>query len=826
VRELTNAEAPHSSPLQTIKAPITSPSIAHSHIICGMDGVGKTTVAQSVYALPQIRRSFYDGILWMDLSSQGKLSFHHLIQIYNKILSQLEQTCSSPDEFSNCDFDKIVYIPSQQELDEKQNIEVAMMEARAIMSRFVAHKKCLIFVDGLFSIQDVKFFQFQFSSMDVDNGVNHCRLIVTTNQDPNMDPTYNTNETVLWMLNPLNDDEAQTMFQAELGECAKDTQLVTHLGTAYRECHGIPMSLRAFGRMLSFQHKMGKKNSRPTTDKVLDCIRSLARGENTTHRHMSILLKYTLAHITNDDLARACFSSFTAVFTHKDDCLRPWIHRKVVLWLFSQVIVIKQKKESKKAAKAKIQRLAVKILDSFTQVGILNLHQEHPEEKNPGTHYQIYSHVYQQCGEDLVKYAKTKCQLHLTLVSGYMDAFKQGKKRRIDHNVDYYMIRNLPFHLLEARAYDMVPSILQDVEFITRRIHFLGIQNGAKKHVEDAERLLYSVSSTQENGTINHHPQTLLGSYMAFSRLIENQGKKEEISTSILQSRYRAMYAFSYSLFLAGRIGEGFYMLNKTKPFDKKSCELFLEMDTSNMRNYQNIHQLDTVGIARAQIRIGSIFMRLERGQESINLLERGLVNLREAIGDKSLEVARAQVYIGELYLKVSLYSSAIEKFKPSLSVLMYEIGEDSEELLDALFCTGQAFLGNGDYDIALSILQGVLVKMNAESMTSTDVLITLGKTLIMKNDGPNAISALQEARKGYCTAQQLEAIDVLLEEAEAIHELGTIQVDFDKENESCLYGDPDTNLHPGQHKNAIRHSFDSTISDFTRFTFGQDYMF
>jgi len=852
--------------LSPLGYPNSTPSITSTtHVLCGAEGIGKTTLAQSIFSMPAIRRTFFDGILWIDVSTRGAMNFNQLIEIYKSILSQIEQTLTSTEDINQStiisELEKIVYIPSSTQLaDERRNVEAAMIEAQQIMRRILSSKQCLLFVDGLFSLEDLKYFQFQHTSSssitphEDPNMQNpsHCHLFVTTTDSSSaniLDSTTATDSIVVWNLNPLNDDEALVMFQSQVGKtCMKDTHLMSHLGSSYRECHGMPMSIRAFGKMLAYHYEHGRRNkkklssasttklsSSTSSDNIMDCIRALARGENTTHRQISTLLKYTLEQITSDDTAKACFSSFAVIFTCKDECiLRPWIHRKVVLRLFTETILLKQKTHPRRTkAKNKIQRMAVHILDALTQVGILTRQEGHPDDKTTGgVYHQMFSNLYQQCGEDFVKYAKTRCQLQLTFVAGYIHTLKNGgkKKRIVDRDVDMYMIRNLPSHLLEARAYDLIPSILQDVGFITQRIQYLGIEKGAKKHVQDAEKLLHAATSVDDEGSIHHQPQTLLGSYMAFSKLLEiSIEKKDEISTSILQAKYRAMYFFSYSLFLAGRIGEGFYMLNKTKPFDKKSCELFLEMDSSNMRIYQNIHQLDIIGIARAQIRIGSIFVRLERGQESINLLEKGLSNLKEAVGEKTLEVARAQVYIGELYLKLSLYSSAIEKLKPSLSVLMYELGEDSEELLDALFCIGQAFFGNGDSDMALSILQGVLKRMVAESITTTEVLITMAKIFIIKNDARNAVSVLNEARNGYCNPQQLETIDLLLEEADTLEESGSMDhddnEDMDKENEGNLYDGPHWDNHnKGQEgKQPLPQSFDSTISDFTRFTFGQE---
>ncbi len=716
-----------------------------THVICGPRGVGKTWTANIVVQFPLCKTNFSDGVIWLGLGCYKSLNYTLLRNIYQQICAQLRlsiEPCLDEVIYTGCNS------PDLSE-NEKKRERKAMMDARNVMSKFIAPKHALLCVDGLFDKEDIQYFQFHEES---DTKKINFRLMVTINDD-----LVEVSNAKVWNLTNYHVDEAKSFFLSFLNpSTTKEPDFLEKYGEIFRPCHGNALSIKTLCHLVD--DKIESKNY-ASLDSFMN------KFENVPVEPKFQIYNILEAAFTNSSLGPSfnkitwrCFAAFAAVFK-REQCLRPCIARSPVRALFSAVIKRVGKSSHSKASE--LDKSADRVIDFMVKMKILTEIDGYEGGKVPCTYYQISSDIYQEFGEQLSSSPQTYLKLHQLLINEYTTMFTNSHAAFGSNEIDHFMLKWLPYHLRESGEIEDQALTLPDYRFIEERVRFMGIVEAVKKHVDDAEHF---VRMSTDGSDI------LLPSYEAVTRVLESQiDDKENIEGAGIINRAQnakeineiieAMWCMAVSLFSHYYVKEGCQLIQKAKGYHDEidsissiDDELFQTLADSS----PGVDHLTTV---RSLIKIGSAIAKSSRRQYAPNIILLGLKGLIHCLGSENIEVARAHVFVGEVFFSdLKLFDDAINQFRLSLPLLLKELGEESEEVFDAIILCGKTYVHLGMLDTALEILEKICP--NLQGPTEIDVRIKIASIYLIKGDPKLANSILVKARRKTSNKDLLKRID------------------------------------------------------------------
>ncbi|XP_065874208.1 probable disease resistance protein At4g27220 [Euphorbia lathyris] len=226
--------------------------------ICGMGGVGKTTLAKKL-----IQRVEVDHL------------FHKVIMV---ILSQ------------NPDFEKI-----QNEIIEKLQLKVSenTMAARAIwLNDWLTKNRTLLILDDVWGQLDDE----DFEKIGIPLRCNTCKIVVTSRIE---DECEKMGSQRTFLIETLKEGEAWDLFRWNAGECVDDLALRETARKIADECDGLPIAIVAIAKAL-------KEKPRAVWD---DSLRQLQKSNlpgisGMEKMYSRIQLSYDLL---KDEEAKSCF---------------------------------------------------------------------------------------------------------------------------------------------------------------------------------------------------------------------------------------------------------------------------------------------------------------------------------------------------------------------------------------------------------------------------------------------------------------------------------------------------------------------------------------
>ncbi|PWA48661.1 Cc-nbs-lrr resistance protein [Artemisia annua] len=247
--------------------------------VVGMGGIGKTTLAKSVYNNPKIQKQ-YDVTAWLCVSV--KVNINRLLEmIYGSVARK------------------------QCELPTTENLITKLREE-------LGSKRYLLVLDDVWDEERIYWDEFRSCMVNV-NSHNGNAIIVTTRKLEI--GTYDMKNNSL-TLQGLSDDEGWFMFKEranplpELEEIGRDV---------VRKCHGLPLLVRVIGSIL--ENYSGDK------DKWLSVQESMVRGEEEGDIVLSIL-KLSFDNLPNS-ISKQCFA-YCSIFK-KDKVLKK--QKLIQLWM-------------------------------------------------------------------------------------------------------------------------------------------------------------------------------------------------------------------------------------------------------------------------------------------------------------------------------------------------------------------------------------------------------------------------------------------------------------------------------------------------------------
>jgi len=748
-----NVSSKHTSSAQTARTILSDlcyNDVHIVHVLYGAKGVGKTYCAYQCAQLPLAKKTF-EGVIWIGLGYKRSLQFWDLVEVYQQIYAQL-----CPTGERNLDFDDILFVPSSSRTikteDEKLEERRAMVQARDHLAQKIAShgKNALIFLDGMYDSSDIRYFQFQTQNIK-------CRVLSTATDAP-----FDSIEHVkAWQINSMDAADSKKLFTRNLStESLSHPVFASVLKDCHESCRGNPLSLMALCRLINdkvdskhfgnLKKFVTKFDSAPTDPKMQVFIIL-----ETTFSHSSLGESFT-------KLAWRCFAAFCAVFT-REGCLRPFIPRSPMRALFRAVIERVGKTSAEDSAST--TETADKIVDFMVKVGVLTFIDGFDSHKSPRQFFQVSCDIYQEFGEQLSANKGTHKKLHELLINEYTSMFNGINASFGSNEIDFYMLKFLPDHSMQASELEDVALTLQDPRFIEERLKYMGLLNGCKKHIDDTEAMaeLVRVANKKMASLI------LATSYQNCTRvlvkhLVTNNGESSRSEQDA--AALNALWMLSFSLFKHFLVTDGCKILQKAMELDhQEKNKKILKLDGKLLiGSLSKTPSSNSNQCSRAVILIGSAMAQSSmKRRDAMHLLSIGLTRLEESLGAGTLEVARAHVYVGEIFYRdFQMYKHALQYFRDALPTFMKELGEESEELYDAIILIGKSCIHTGDLDTALDILRNIAPKLTGS--IALDVNIKVGYIYIIKRNHDRAVAVLNKAKASTNDATIIDRIDQMIE--------------------------------------------------------------
>lgn len=728
---------------EQISRELTSAKVRNStHVIHGLQGIGKTKLAHSIATNSECRTFFPDGIVWIGIGFHKPIDYENLIILYRAIFSQID-----PSVAEQPDFEGALFVPStssEKSEEDEEKERRAMWDARDIMGRKIGHKKILLCLDGLKEVGDVNLFHFNSGDKMVER---QCRVLITASGAPN-----ESHEIKGWEIKRLDIEESKKLLAEEIGSRENYFMFLNKFDGALQLCQGIPVLIRALGKMFNDQYQIENQQSLQC---IADTINQL-KGNKDHRTRLFTVLEATVSNIMLENqfsrMPWVCFEAFTLVFT-REECYRPWIQRAAVLTLFRAVISKVLKSETDPP---KLQQLVNKLVDKFVGVGMLKEISGSNDEKNPQQFYQVQNDMYQNFGQKSSSAStKTQEKLHQTFVEDSLLHLNGQSNDDRSTAIDLYMLRWLPFHLIGANLINETARTLKSPTFIRKRIKSMGASRAAKEHKTDSEKLLGNITNLYARES-----KLLPLTYGAFLMVLKDEdADKENVAGCVAEEIIQAIWIFSYSLFLNNFVNDGYEMLRAAREIDSKAFTKFIGINMNSIHPFCSVNCDDQLNSARALIKLGSTMAPTKKKQEAIDLLQVGLCELQQAVGGGiSLESARARMFVGEIFYDLKLYLDALENFRMGLPVLREVLGENSEELFDALLLIAKAYFRVGDLDTSIGILKCIATKVKGS--TAVSVKLKIGEILMLKRCYKKSILSLESAKKETSSPHLLKRIN------------------------------------------------------------------
>jgi len=751
-----NVSAKHTSSAQTsrtIMSELCYNDTHVAHVLYGARGVGKTHCAYQCAQLPLAKKVFGE-IVWLGLGYQRSLQFQDLVEIYQQIYSKLCPRTGS----SKLNFDDVLFVPSSSRTikteEEKLEEKRAMVEARDLLAKEIGdnQKNALICLDGMFDSSDIRYFQFQ-----QQNSKAKCRVLSTASDAP-----YDMIENVKsWQINSMNALDSKKFFTQHLSTASlSHPDFVAVSKDCHQSCRGNPLSLRALCRLID--DKVESKHF----GSLKKCVTKLESAPADPKMQLFIILEATFSHSSLEDsftkLAWRCFAAFCAVFT-RETCLRPFIPRSPMRALFRAVIerMSKVKGENDLLSTAET---ADKLIDFMVKVGMLTFIDGFDCHKTPRQFFQVSCDIYQEFGYQLSANKETHKKLHELLINEYTSMFHGINAAFGSNEIDFYMLKFLPAHSMNANELEDVSLTLQDIRFIEERVKYMGLREGCNKHIEDTEEMAELVRVTNKKMA----SLILATSYQNCTRVLVKYlvSKAGESSKSEqYEAALNSMWMLAFSLFKHFLVCDGCKILQKAMDYDRQEDgKQVIKLDIKLMDSLSKAPSSNSNQCSRAIILIGSAMAQSGmKRRDAIHLLNIGLMSLEDSLGSGTLEVARAHVYVGEIFYRdFKMYRHALQYFRDALPIFMKELGEESEELYDAIILVGKSCIHTGDLDTALDILRNIAPKLSGS--ISLDVNIKVGYIYMIKGNHNRAVAILNKAKAATSDEAIIDRIDQMIE--------------------------------------------------------------
>jgi len=722
-----------------------------THVIYGLQGIGKTRLARSIATNKVCRKFFPDGIVWIGIGFHKLIDYENLIILYQAVLSQID-----PSIIDQPDFESVLFVPStsrEKSEEDEEKERRAMWDARDIMSRKIGHKKILLCLDGLQEVEDVNLFHFNSGDKMVKR---QCRVLITASGAPN-----ESHEIKGWELKYLSEEESKRLFAEEVGTRENYLTFLEEFGGALQLCQGIPVLIRALGRLFNDQYQSENHQSLQC---IADTINQLKGKRLDCKSKFLVILEATVSNIMLDNefsrIPFVCFEAFTMIFT-REDCRRPWIPKAAVLTLFRAVIskILKTEKDP-----VKVHQIVNQLVEKFVAVGMLKEISGTNDQKSSQRFYRVQSDMYQYFGErSSTGDTKSREKLHQIFVEDSLLHLNGQSKDDTSNEIDQYMLRWLPFHLIGANQVNETARTLKSYTFIGKRIKNMGTLRAVKEHKDDSEKLLASFTKDYARES-----KMLTLTYKSFLMVLEDEyADKENGSTCTTDNIVQAIWTFSYSLFLNNFVNDGYEMLRTGRKIDGNAFAKYIGINMNSIHPFCSVNCDDRLNSARALIKLGSTIALTNKKKGAIALLQAGLCELQDAVGlGVSLESARARMFVGEIFYDLKLYIDALENFRMGLPILREVLGENSEELFDALLLIAKAYFRVGDLDTSLGILECIATKVRGS--TAVSVKLKIGEILMLKRYYKKSIASLKSAKKETSSPYLLKRIDDSIERVES----------------------------------------------------------
>ncbi|CAM0947549.1 unnamed protein product [Alopecurus aequalis] len=205
--------------------------------ICGMGGLGKTTLVTSLYQKELSER--FERRAWLTVSR-----YQNLLEFLGDLLRQLQEAEKS--DGGELQSDKV---------KKTQKVETPQEQVDAL-AKILLEQKCLIVLDDLSSTAEWK------STMQrLPGSRNPSNRIIVTTRELNVARCCSEEESI-YSLELLNEEDAQRLFNSKVFKDIKEREMYSHLpglneqaNLVLKKCDGLPLAISTIGSFLATKAK-------------------------------------------------------------------------------------------------------------------------------------------------------------------------------------------------------------------------------------------------------------------------------------------------------------------------------------------------------------------------------------------------------------------------------------------------------------------------------------------------------------------------------------------------------------------------------------------
>nr|GMC56921.1 probable disease resistance protein At1g58602 [Ipomoea batatas] len=188
-------------------------------VVCGKEGLGKTTLVQNVYNKPEVRHQF-TGCAWITVTPH----LQHKT-LWKDILSQIHYRIKDDDT------DRILL----------QKLHSALQDV---------HKKYLIVLDGICSMEGWEDF---LKRMAADNMLS--KVVITTRNVEDTKRIIGTKKGHFLEMRPLTEDQSWQFLKTQLLSNPSD-DFESTLKEICKKCKGVPLALKLLGNLMAWKERI------------------------------------------------------------------------------------------------------------------------------------------------------------------------------------------------------------------------------------------------------------------------------------------------------------------------------------------------------------------------------------------------------------------------------------------------------------------------------------------------------------------------------------------------------------------------------------------